>query len=113
MDLGLIIQLVSGAVGGNVAGSLIKKLSLGTALNFVIGILGGRLSGQLLGILGMGGAAGGIDIASIIAQVAGGGVGGGILLAIISPVKMRWLSHSINIKQPYLYDTRVRLQKTS
>ena len=31
MDLGLIIQLISGAVGGNVAGSLMKNASLGTA----------------------------------------------------------------------------------
>lgn len=49
----------------------------------------------------------------LIIQLVSGAVGGGLLLAIISPVKMRWLSHSINIKQPYLYDTRVRLQKTS
>ncbi len=89
MDLGLIIQLVSGAVGGNVAGSLMKKSSLGTPLNSIVGILGGGLGGQLLGMLGMGaaGAAGGMDIASIVTQVAGGGVGGGVLLAIIGLVK--------------------------
>ena len=33
MDLGLIIQLISGAVGGNVAGSLLKNVSLGTLGN--------------------------------------------------------------------------------
>ena len=44
----LIIQLVSGALGGNVAGGLLKKLSLGTALNSIVGILGGGLGGQLL-----------------------------------------------------------------
>ena len=31
----LIIQLISGAVGGNVAGSLMKKLSLGTVGNSI------------------------------------------------------------------------------
>jgi uncharacterized membrane protein YeaQ/YmgE (transglycosylase-associated protein family) len=89
MDLGLIIQLVSGAVGGNLAGSLMKKSSLGTALNSVIGILGGGLGGQLLGMLGIGAAsaAGGMDIASILTQVASGGVGGGVLLAIIGLIK--------------------------
>jgi uncharacterized membrane protein YeaQ/YmgE (transglycosylase-associated protein family) len=89
MDLGLIIQLISGAVGGNIAGSLMKNANMGTLLNSVIGILGGGLGGQVLGMLGMGGAAaaGGMDIASILTQVAGGGVGGGILLAIISLVK--------------------------
>ena len=38
--LPLIIQLVSGAVGGNVAGSLMKKFSLGTLGNSLVGILG-------------------------------------------------------------------------
>jgi uncharacterized membrane protein YeaQ/YmgE (transglycosylase-associated protein family) len=87
MDLGLIIQLISGAVGGNIAGSLMKNSSLGTLLNSVIGILGGGLGGQILGMMGMGGAAGGMDIVSILTQVAGGGVGGGILLAIVGLVK--------------------------
>jgi len=91
MDLALIIQLVSGAVGGNLAGGLMKKASLGTALNSVVGILGGGIGGQVLGMLGLGGAAaagaGSLDIATIISQVAGGGIGGGILLAIVGLVK--------------------------
>ncbi len=56
MDLGLIIQLISGAVGGNVAGSLMKDANLGPVLNSIIGILGGGLGGQLLAMLGVGGA---------------------------------------------------------
>ena len=90
MDLGLIIQLVSGAVGGNVAGGLMKNASLGTALNSVVGVIGGGLGGQIISMLGMGGAAvagGGMDIVSIISQVAGGGVGGGVLLAVIGLIK--------------------------
>jgi uncharacterized membrane protein YeaQ/YmgE (transglycosylase-associated protein family) len=89
MDLGLIIQLISGAVGGNVAGSLMKNASLGPVLNSVVGILGGGLGGQLLAMLGVGGAeaAGSLDIASIITQVAGGGVGGAVLLAIVGLIK--------------------------
>ncbi|HAF01265.1 MAG TPA: hypothetical protein DCO68_06040 [Methylophilaceae bacterium] len=89
MDLGLIIQLISGAVGGNIAGSLMKDSSMGTLLNSVVGILGGGLGGQLLGMLGVGGAAaaGSMDIGSIISQVAGGGVGGAVLLAIIGMIK--------------------------
>ena len=51
--LPLIIQLVSGAVGGNLAGALMKKFSLGTLLNSVVGILGGGIGGQLLGMLGL------------------------------------------------------------
>lgn len=89
MDLALIIQLVSGAVGGNVAGGLLKDVSLGTLGNSLVGILGGGLGGQLLGMLGVGGAeaAGSVDIASIVSQVAGGGVGGGVLLVIVGLIK--------------------------
>lgn len=90
MDLGLIVQLVSGAVGGNLAGGLMKKASLGTVLNSVVGIIGGGLGGQVLGMLGLGGAAaaaGGLDIASILSQVASGGIGGGILMAVIGLIK--------------------------
>ena len=39
--LPLIIQLISGAAGGNLAGSLMKNLSLGTLGNSIAGILGG------------------------------------------------------------------------
>ncbi|MEM9531529.1 MAG: hypothetical protein AAGA23_11465 [Pseudomonadota bacterium] len=88
MDLvPLIIQLVSGAVGGNAAGALLKNLSLGTVLNSVVGILGGGLGGQLLGLLGISAGGGGMDIGSIVGQVAAGGVGGGALMAIVGLIK--------------------------
>ena len=89
----LIISLISGAVGGNVAGGLMKNLSLGTLMNSFVGIIGGGLGAQIIGMLGGGGmadvagAAGGLDLGSIIGSVAGGGVGGGVLLAIIGAVK--------------------------
>lgn len=86
--LPLIIQLISGALGGNAAGSLIKKLSLGTLGNSIAGIVGGGLGGQLLGMLGVGAATtGGMDIGSIIGSIAGGGVGGGVLMAIVGIIK--------------------------
>jgi uncharacterized membrane protein YeaQ/YmgE (transglycosylase-associated protein family) len=91
MDVtGLVIQLVSGAVGGNVAGAVLKKFSLGTVGNSIVGILGGGLGGQLLGMLGLGGggqAGGGLDLASIVSSVAGGGVGGGVLMAIVGVIR--------------------------
>jgi len=87
--ISLIIQLISGAVGGNVAGALLKNLSLGTAGNSIVGILGGGIGGQLLGMLGAGGAAaaGGLDLAGIVSSIAGGGVGGGVLMAIVGLLK--------------------------
>jgi uncharacterized membrane protein YeaQ/YmgE (transglycosylase-associated protein family) len=93
MGMELIIQLIAGAVGGNAAGGIMKNLSLGTIGNTVAGLVGGGLGGQLLGMLGMGGAAdaaaatSGMDISSIIQSVAGGGVGGGVLLAVVGAIK--------------------------
>jgi hypothetical protein len=85
--LPLIIQLVSGAVGGNIAGAAMKNFSLGTALNSVVGILGGGIGGQLLGMLGISVGAGEVDLAGIIGSIVSGGVGGGLLLAIVGIIK--------------------------
>lgn len=85
--LPVIIQLVSGAVGGNAAGALLKDKSLGTIGNSLAGILGGGLGGYLLNMLGVATGAGGMDIAGIIGSIAGGGVGGGVLMAIIGFIK--------------------------
>ncbi len=84
--LPLIIQLVSGAVGGNLAGGILKKFSLGTLWNSVVGILGGGIGGQLLGMLGMG-VSGGMDLTGILSSVAAGGAGGGVLLGIVGMIK--------------------------
>lgn len=96
--LPLIIQLVSGAAGGNIVGSLAKNLSLGTAGNSLAGAVGGFGGAQILDmLLGGGGGAvadaagavvnSGLDIGSIIQQIAGGGVGGGILMLIVGVIK--------------------------
>ena len=84
----LIIQLICGALGGNAAGSLMKKLTLGPLGNSIAGILGGGIGGQLLGMLGIGASgAAGMDVGSIIGSIASGGVGGGVLMAIIGIIK--------------------------
>jgi uncharacterized membrane protein YeaQ/YmgE (transglycosylase-associated protein family) len=52
MDVvGLLTSLVSGAVGGNVAGALAKQRSLGPLLNSILGAVGGGVGGQLLPLL--------------------------------------------------------------
>ena len=83
----LIISLVSGAVGGNLAGTLFKDISLGTLGNSLSGIVGGGLGGWLLGMLGFGAPAAGATLVSILGSVASGGVGGGVLMAIVGFVK--------------------------
>ena len=47
--LGWLLSLIIGAVGGNVAGMLFKKLSLGRLGNSLTGIIGGGFGGILLG----------------------------------------------------------------
>ena len=88
--MNIIIQLISGAVGGNVAGGLLKKFSLGTIGNSIVGILGGGIGGQILGLLGLGApTAGSMDVGSIVNSVASGGVGGGVLMAIVGLIRGR------------------------
>jgi hypothetical protein len=87
--ISLIIQAISGAVGGNVAGAAMKENSLGTLGNSIAGIVGGGLGGTILHMV-MGTAAaggGGLDLQSILANVGGGGVGGAILMAVVGIIK--------------------------
>lgn len=86
--LPLIIQLVTGAAGGNLTGKLVKKLDLGLVGNSLAGILGGGLGGQLLGMLGVeAGPSGAMDLTTILGSVASGGVGGGAVMAIVGLIK--------------------------
>lgn len=99
----ILIQLVSGAAGGNIAGTLLKNLPIGKILRTVVGGIGGGLGGLLLTVLGVGGAtaagadpgaagdiagaAGGLDLEAILQGVGGGGAGGAILTAIVGMIK--------------------------
>jgi uncharacterized membrane protein YeaQ/YmgE (transglycosylase-associated protein family) len=86
----IIIQLISGGVGGNIAGALLKRFNLGPIGNTIAGILGGVGGGQLLGMLT--GAvspatSGGLDTSSILSSVGGGGIGGAVIMVIAGLVK--------------------------
>jgi len=59
--LNLIISLISGAVGGNIAGAALKDQSLGTVGNSIAGILGGGVGGMLLQALGASVGGGGLE----------------------------------------------------
>lgn len=86
----LIISLLSGAAGGNIVAKILKNLDLGPVGNSIAGILGGGLGSQILASLGSAdaaAAAGGLDIGSILSSVASGGVGGGVLMAIVGIIK--------------------------
>ena len=77
----LIIQLVSGVVGGNALGAAVKSLNLGPVGNSIAGLLGGGLGGQLLASLAQGGAPAGMDVGMILESIGGGVAGGGGLTA--------------------------------
>ncbi len=83
----IIISLLSGALGGNLAGKLLKNFSMGPIWNSVVGILGGGLGSQLLGILGIDAGGGEMDLMGVLGTIASGGVGGGVLMAIIGVIK--------------------------
>lgn len=91
----LIIQLISGAVGGNIAGSLLKNFNLGPLGNTIAGLVGGGIGGQLLGMLTSSGAmaaatgagGSGLDVSSILSGIGGGGIGGAIVMVIVGVIK--------------------------
>jgi uncharacterized membrane protein YeaQ/YmgE (transglycosylase-associated protein family) len=95
--LPLIVQLISGAVGGNIAGALMKTLNLGPIGNSIAGLTGGGLGGQLLSMLTSGGASAAgmaatgsaVDVSSILCSLAGGGVGGAVVMAIVGLIKAK------------------------
>lgn len=94
MDItSLIIQLISGALGGNAAGAVNKDTGLGTLGNTIAGALGGGVGGQILSsLLGLGGtaAASGLDIGSIVSAFATGGVSGGLTALVLGYLKTKF-----------------------
>jgi hypothetical protein len=87
-----IISLAGGALGGNGAGSLLKKLSLGTVGNSVVGIIGSlamKYVPQLSGLINFGGeaAAGGGDMMGMLSGLVSGGLGGGVLMTVVGLIK--------------------------
>lgn len=77
----LIINLISGAVGGNLAGLAMKDKSLGTIGNTIAGLLGGAGGSQILGMIAP------ALLDGLAGKIGGSGIGGAILMIIISLVK--------------------------
>jgi uncharacterized membrane protein YeaQ/YmgE (transglycosylase-associated protein family) len=95
----IIIQLISGGVGGNIAGALLK-FNLGPIGNTIAGILGGIGGGQLLSMLTGAAAAapaatGGLDMSSMLSNIGGGGVGGAVIMVIVGLIKAQMSKSSV------------------
>jgi len=101
MDLtALIIQAVSGAIGGNAVGAASKKISLGPLGNTIAGAIGGGVGGQILtSLLGAGGAAAaGLDVGAIVAGFASGGVSGALTAAVIGFIKTKMAKAGVKMR---------------
>lgn len=83
--ISLLVQIISGAVGGNLAG--MTKQNLGTGLNTFLGGVGGLILGQLASALT--GTSGGeaLDVAAVGSNIVGGGIGGLVLTWIVGFIK--------------------------
>jgi len=104
--ISLIVSLISGIVGGNLAGAGLGDKSLGAVGNSVTGFFGGGIGAYILKALGIiaavtttaaagtpeaahtaASAASSFDLSSFLANVGGSGVGGAILTAIVAYIK--------------------------
>ena len=87
MFISLLVQIISGAVGGNLAG--MTKQSLGTGLNTMLGGVGGLVLGQAVAALT--GTSGGeaLDVAGVGSNIVGGGVGGLVLTWVVGFIKSK------------------------
>lgn len=77
----IVVALISGGVGGNIAGALLKKFSLGPVGNTIVGLIGGGLGQQLLSAAGL------LQSTGMIGDIGGSVVGGGILMTIVGLIK--------------------------
>ncbi|MGE7813651.1 hypothetical protein ACQKMW_09535 [Pseudomonas sivasensis] len=87
MFISLLVQIISGAVGGNLAG--MTKQSLGTGLNTMLGGVGGLVLGQI--VTALTGVSGGeaLDVAAVGSNIVGGGVGGLVLTWVVGFIKSK------------------------
>lgn len=88
--LNLIIGLISGAAGGNAAGAAMPDKSLGILGNTLAGLVGGGMGSSLLhtlGFLATTAQQGGLDMGSLVANVASGGVGGAVVMVLVALLK--------------------------
>ena len=87
MLINLLVQIISGAVGGNLAG--MTKQSLGTGLNTFLGGIGGLVLGQIVAALT--GTSGGeaLDVAAVGGNIVGGGAGGLVLTWVVGFIKSK------------------------
>ena len=86
--LPIIIQVLGGGAGGNIAGKLLKNIDLSKLIQTVVGVIGGVMGGQTAGllkvlqtVLGEGG------VGEMLGNAGASGIGGAVLVAIVGFIK--------------------------
>jgi uncharacterized membrane protein YeaQ/YmgE (transglycosylase-associated protein family) len=90
MDIvGMIVNLVSGGVGGNISGATIKETSLGTLGNTIAGAVGGVAGSYILKAVGVLSSMGLADmtVGAIAGEAGVAAVSGAVLTGIIGFIK--------------------------
>lgn len=84
-----LISLISGGVGGNIAGAAWKDKSLGAIGNTIAGVIGGAAGAYLMQAVGVLNSLGlgDMTVSSILGNVGSSAVGGAILTAIVGMIK--------------------------
>ncbi|MGF6098363.1 hypothetical protein [Pseudomonas sp. 18175] len=85
--ISVLVQIISGAVGGNLAG--MSKQTLGTGFNTLLGGIGGLILGQIASAFFGTSSGEALDIAAVASNIVGGGVGGLVLTWIIGFIKQK------------------------
>ena len=78
-----LISLVTGAVGGNIAGAVFKNLSLGPLGNTIAGLVGCGAGAEILNAALGAGAGGG----TVVGNIASSGVGSVVVMLIAGLIK--------------------------
>lgn len=92
--LPLLIQLASGAAGGNIVSCGCEKISLGPIVSSLTGMLGGELGARVLQLTARGQIENASDMKIFLTSLLGGAMGGAALTALLGWIKVmlsRWL----------------------
>ncbi|MCK6187543.1 hypothetical protein [Pseudomonas sp. EYE_354] len=87
MLINVLVQIISGTIGGNLAG--MTKQSLGAGLNTLLGGIGGLVLGQLVSVMTGSPGAEALDVATVGSNVVGGGLGGLVLTWVVGLIKSK------------------------
>jgi uncharacterized membrane protein YeaQ/YmgE (transglycosylase-associated protein family) len=92
----ILINLVTGALGGIGAGKASPTFDLGMVGNIIAGLVGGGVLGQIVTLVWPSVVtavqSGNVSVSGIVSQVIAGGAGGAILTAIIGAIKNKMAS---------------------